>query len=1132
MVVKRRQASPRRSNTIAISSRRLRWFIASQLAILLLSSVAPIAGTPISYFPLNSQLPPVARVSQPFSFVFSPLTFSSDTEMSYALADGSPSWLSLDSASRKLSGTPDEASIPSGETLVGVVISLVASDDAGETAANATLVVSRSPEPKVRMPLEKQIKKFGPYSAPASVLLHPSSEFLFEFDPNTFDVDATGGRDIQGKARDVKRDDDRSMSGPGPGLNYYAVTGDNAPLPSWIEFDAGKLAFSGKTPPFESLVQPPQKFDFQLVASDVVGFSSVSIDFSIAVGSHELTAEEPIIELNATRGKQLEYTGLPKILKLDKQPLVPENVSSIIADGLPAWLSFDEDSWKVSGTPDTKAEPKNVTIAVVDKFWDAVNVTLAVNFHTKIFMSDLPDLNVSTGDNFSFDINKFLFAPMDTQITTETQPDSSWVRFDDSSKVLSGTVPKTLPAGFANEMRVSFNAIHRRTKDKEAKHLNMHVIEHRPTQSSMQSPTQSPNPAAKRDDSRRDLYWLLVIPVLLVAVAVILFIFAVRRRRDRARKLDFSEVSRPVPGTFVANGFTGASLHDIRRMMDPGPQKSSTQPSTPTPVTSSNLRRSRTLSNPKTEVDHVTPHAMTMHPGVIVPGNQGNARAETRSSWFTSRQSRPSPTGSDEVSLLSDTSIGEAVLITQEDLFPNARRPPENASAKRIGLAVPTIAEPFSIQPTPELAYTAVRKYDYVSDDEKPPVVGYAPWRRSVHQKNKSPGPRRVQHRLSKVWKQGGPSKVLGSTKRHSHLSESTDVTTRTSILVSGATQEATTASTNVIAKPTVVHIPSRPGEARQLSRRTDDSVSFFGGGSLTKSQRNFRLTKDTTSAPVNLPREDPELSTATKEQNGARDGNSTRDHQARNSLGIAYKDVVQTKHATREEPRRSMVQSENWNIHPTESFLMSPDRWPVPGVFIGLGGSADVFRSHSEPPQIPPVKTTSKAEPPVTPTDVRKKNGGFACRSGRRSGSISSFSQAPLTHRRSKVRTSREERLRISRIREQRALDEFRAMMSSQTPSPRNEWAASRPRQLPETPSRISKVPLADCLNESRGLKSTLSKRSVKTLRSAKSVRSVRSAWAEDEDDDDAWEDIRPPESVLGEWDGVESDGSFPVYI
>jgi hypothetical protein len=40
--------------------------------------------------------------------------------------------------------------------------------------------------------------------------------------------------------------------------------------------------------------------------------------------------------------------------------------------------------------------------------------------------------------------------------------------------------------------------------------------------------------------------------------------------------------------------------------------------------------------------------------------------------------------------------------------------------------------------------------------------------------------------------------------------------------------------------------------------------------------------------------------------------------------------------------------------------------------------------------------------------------------------------------------------------------------------------------------------------------------------------------SWAdEDEDnDDDAWEDMRPPASTAGAWNGEGSDGSFSAYI
>ncbi|KAI0412464.1 hypothetical protein F5X98DRAFT_321387 [Xylaria grammica] len=1119
MVVTPRRASPRRDMVITSSHRHLQSFLRIQLTILLLSFAALVASTPISYFPLNSQLPPVARVLEPFSFTFSPQTFSSDEEMSYALADGSPSWLSLDGASRLLSGTPDETSVPSGETLVGVVIALVASDNTGSTTANATLVVSRNPKPTVRKPLLDQIKNFGPYSAPASILLRPSSQFEFEFDPDTFGINVVGGGNGQNGAdrrkratQDTKREEDGTTAGPGPQLNYYAVSGNNAPLPSWIVFDGENLAFSGKTPGSESLLQPPQRFDFQLVASDVVGFASAAVDFSIVVGSHELTVDEPIINLNATRGEQFEYTDLPNILKLDKRPLEASEVSTIKADGLPEWLSFDERSWKVSGTPDLEAQPTNITIAVVDTFLDDLNVTLSIKLDTKIFVSDLPGLNVSAGDDFSLDLKKFLFAPEDTQLTANTPSGYSWIRFDGLSNILSGTVPKPLDSAFANEIRITFNATQRRTKEKEAKGLNIHVN----TIVNTNEPPPAKGPPTKGDDSRRDLYWLLIIPVLLVAVAIILSVFIVRKRRHQPRKLDFSEVSGPVPGTFVANGFMDPSLDEIRKMVDAGPQGPYMRAGGYKPAASLNIQTSQTTLNPSAEADHVPPHAITTYAGASKPAYQDKAMVVVRDSWLASRParparpSRPSPTGTDEVSLLSDTSIGQDVPSPETHLL-EKRRPVENSYGKKTGLEVPGKAEPSSIQPTPELAYMAAGKYDFVSDDETQPAISSTGRRRSGHQPKPSISIRGAQDRLSKAWKRMSTSK-LGDTKRRSHHSASTDVTTCTSILTSGVTEEATTASANVVAKPTVIHISGRPGEARQMSRRTDGSTAFFGGGSLTKSQRNFGLEKDTVQGLAYSTQEDQGQPATPEEQGITRE--NTWDYLARNSLGIAYRDLVQTKRGP----------NENWNTDVRAEGLISPSRWPTPGVASSRKGTVDGLQ---KPPQISPFKLPAKVGLPVTPMSKGKKRVSPTRRLSRIRGSIS-FSQSPLTHTRGKERSSREERLRLSRIREQKALDEFRVMMSH-TPSPHTEWPPSRIRPLPETPSRASRPPLTNHPNQPTGLKNTLSKRSIKTVRSNKSVRSARTG---DDDDDDAWEDVLPPESIIFGWEGERSDGSFPVYI
>lgn len=74
--------------------------------IFLLALANVISATPNVVLPVNSQLPPVARISQTFSFIFADSTFaSSGTHLTYSLSEV-PGWLHLDSSSRTLYGTP------------------------------------------------------------------------------------------------------------------------------------------------------------------------------------------------------------------------------------------------------------------------------------------------------------------------------------------------------------------------------------------------------------------------------------------------------------------------------------------------------------------------------------------------------------------------------------------------------------------------------------------------------------------------------------------------------------------------------------------------------------------------------------------------------------------------------------------------------------------------------------------------------------------------------------------------------------------------------------------------------------------------------------------------------------------
>lgn len=380
-----------------------------------------VQAAPTLSFPINSQVPPVARIGKFFSFVFADSTFTSTdgSSLSYSLADP-PSWLSLDSGSRKLYGTPQDADVAAG-TVVGVNITLLAIDSSGGgTADDATLVVSRNPAPTIQVPISDQIQTFGNYSEPSSILCSPDESFKFIFASDTFS------------------DPDASV------LTYYSVMVDNSPLPAWLSFNAGGLSFTGTTPPFSSLVEPPQTFSVKLIASDVTGFAGTALNFSIVVGSHTLTTTQPDITLNATAGEALVYNGLVGSVEVDGAIATASQVN-LTTQGLPSWLTVDPTSWQISGTPPDTAESTTFTIAMEDAYEDFLNITVNVQLanSTSLFQSTFPDLTVNPGSSFSFDLSAYLLDPSNLDVTTSILPATSWISWDATSLTLTGDAPSS-----------------------------------------------------------------------------------------------------------------------------------------------------------------------------------------------------------------------------------------------------------------------------------------------------------------------------------------------------------------------------------------------------------------------------------------------------------------------------------------------------------------------------------------------------------------------------------------------------------------------------------------------------------------------------------------------------------------
>ncbi|KAK3989256.1 hypothetical protein QBC44DRAFT_87356 [Cladorrhinum sp. PSN332] len=503
--------------------------------------VALSTALPSVTFPINSQVPPVARIGEPFSFVFSPSTFSSDSPLSYTL-DKPPQWLSIESNGRRLFGTPKAEDVGPGE-VEGVLVNVVAADKSGSTTHTATLVVSRNKGPKLQVPLEKQAPVLGVFSGPSSILVLPDQPFSFDLKQDTFS---------------------NPSSSP---LGYYAVMADNTPLPAWVSFDAGKLSFSGRTPPFESLIQPPQRFALMLVASDVVGFSGAELGIDIVVGTHQITTDQTTILLTATPGKPVSYTRLKESVKVDGKPVTADTVVLASTSNLPSWLSVDNGTWHIGGTPPETATSTNFTITLQDSFLDTLNVSVMVDVVSEaskkagLFKGDmLPTFTATAGKPFSFDLGLYLVNPQDIEISVTTLPLTSWVHFDANKLTLFGDAPEVTKDSVVG-VRVEAKSKSTNKSDSLSLLLRLAAVG---SDTSGGSSTQPPDSTSTRageslagdgiENRPANLTLMaILLPLSFILLALICALFRCYRRRkenERPRGITVRDISGPLPGTF------------------------------------------------------------------------------------------------------------------------------------------------------------------------------------------------------------------------------------------------------------------------------------------------------------------------------------------------------------------------------------------------------------------------------------------------------------------------------------------------------------------------------------------------------------------------------------------------------
>ncbi|KAI9886862.1 MAG: hypothetical protein M1823_001298 [Watsoniomyces obsoletus] len=530
-----------------------------QRLILLLALFEGARGAPSISFPLNSQVPPVARVGETFQFTFARTSFTtSASAINYSISNAS-SWLQLDGSARSLFGTPKAGDVGPDEFV------LTATDETGSTDMEVTLVVSEEPAPKLARPVDDQLATLGVLSSPNSLAFYPSSSFELRFGPDTF-------------------------SATQQTLQYYAVSSDHTPLPAWVFFDPQTLTFSGMTPPLASLIEPPQTFGIKLIASDVAGFTGAAMDFNLVVGSRELTFGTSELLVKVNKGEKLQYSGLRDALRLDDKPIKPEELVSVEAD-VPDWLQLDQRTLDLTGTPPDDVSSNNFTVLVRDVYRDAANVTVVLQVQSSLFAQPIPDQTATTGQAFEYALPSGTLIEKDVDASSNTTPAAPWLNFNSNALKWSGMVPNDFPPGL---ILVKITITSRVTKVSETQSFKLTVVRTASPSPSSSSTSAIAMPTANRVSRsntsrsvRAKLILAIVLPVVvLVGVVIVLFCcwksVHERAKEQKSARRTSRNISRP-----LEHGF-GAELE----MGPPDPPTPEPPPKLPWPARFSGIFKS------------------------------------------------------------------------------------------------------------------------------------------------------------------------------------------------------------------------------------------------------------------------------------------------------------------------------------------------------------------------------------------------------------------------------------------------------------------------------------------------------------------------------------------------------------
>ncbi|PVH98551.1 hypothetical protein DM02DRAFT_657251 [Periconia macrospinosa] len=406
-------------------------------AIATLASV--VASSPQVNYPLNLQLPPVARVGEQYRFQFASTTFQPNPDqLQYSLV-GNPSWLHLNSSNRTLWGTPESNDVGTA------TFSITAAGEAGAVANMESKLLVVEDGPAMIGNISQQLSKSGQLTGPNSLTLLPSQPFEIRFDKEIFD---SKGRD----------------------LSYYATSADHTPLPAWVSFNAQSLSFSGTTPFSPS----PQSCNVLLIASSTPDFAETSAAFTIVGSSHQLLFRPQSQTLNVSKGQKVQIANLKQKLFLYNAPIMDADIQSAKAE-IPPWLSFDNHSFEITGVPPGGLMAQDLSITVIDKYGDSARHDIHVSFISKLFTAGIEQLNITAGQPFEYTIPRSILAQEGENVFLNMRGLEQWLKFDPDTLTIRGTIPdEAVP----RETDISMTATTSDGASQDSQTIPVRILEH------------------------------------------------------------------------------------------------------------------------------------------------------------------------------------------------------------------------------------------------------------------------------------------------------------------------------------------------------------------------------------------------------------------------------------------------------------------------------------------------------------------------------------------------------------------------------------------------------------------------------------------------------------------------------